>query len=278
MLNLFRRVLGAVLLLGLVAGCGARKRASALEFAAYGDCRTRTEIHRRLCREMVASGAKFTLVTGDLVETPENPKAWDEFREITRELRSKPYDCAIGDHDGGTGELFLKELGQSRTYYDRKEGDVHIFVLDSRGKFAEREQLEWLEKTAGASTAKHKFAVFHHPPFMIDRDRGKEADVIRPNIHPLLVKLKFCAAFCGHQHAFYTTRRDGVRYVVTAGGGAHLWKIDPSLGQAGDLSRKFYHFVGFKISGPKIEGHVYDEDGVEDESLAFPLCEHAAGP
>jgi 3',5'-cyclic AMP phosphodiesterase CpdA len=226
---------------------------------------------------MVSSGAKFVLVTGDLVEAPEDPKAWTEFREITRELRQKPYFCAIGDHDG-PGGLFQKELELDRPYYDRRQGDFHIFVLDSRGKFTDRDQLEWLEKTAGASTARHKFAVFHHPPFMIDRDRGKEADLLRPNIHPLLVKLKFCAVFCGHQHAFYTTLRDGIRYVVTAGGGAHLWKIDPSLGQAGDRSRKFYHFTGFRISGTKIEGHVYDEDGREDESLAFPLCEHPTGP
>ncbi len=113
---------------------------------------------------------------------------------------------------------------------------------------------------------------------MIDDKRGKEADDIRPRIHPLLVKLKFCAAFCGHQHSFYSTLRDGVRYVVTAGGGAPLWKIDPSLGQKGDLAKKFHHFVGFKVAGPKIEAHVYGEDGGEDEDLAFTLCEHPAAP
>jgi len=64
------------------------------------------------------------------------------------------------------------------------------------------------------------------------------------------------------------------RYVVTAGGGAPLYSIDASLGLKEDLSRKFFHFVGFKIAGTRIEGHVYDPDGVEDLSLAFKLCEH----
>src|SRR5437660_385864 len=92
------------------------------------------------------------------------------------------------------------------------------------------------EKTKAASL---DFAAYHHPPFMIYEKRKAEADKIRANIHPLLVQLKFCAAFCGHQHAFYSTVRDGLRYVVTAGGGAPLRAIDLANGQKGDIARKF---------------------------------------
>ncbi len=268
------RAAAAVLALLALAGCSEKKRAAGLDFAAYGDCRHNADVHRRIAASIAASGARFTLVTGDLVETPEDPAAWAEFRDITKELRKKPYDCAVGDHDPGERQFFKKELALDRLYYDRKDGDVHVFVLDSDGKFTDREQLDWLEKTAAASTAKHKIAVFHHPPYSIKTSRVAEAEELRPKIHPLLVKLKFCAAVCGHQHAFYTTLRDGVRYVVTAGGGAPLYSIDPSLGLKGDLSRKFHHFVGFKVAGARIEGHVYDPDGGEDESLAFTLCEH----
>jgi hypothetical protein len=264
----------AALALLLLAGCSEKKLAAGLDFAAYGDCRHQPAVHRRVANSIAASGARFTLVTGDLVDTPEDPAAWAEFRDIVKELRKKPYDCAVGDHDPGEKLYFKKELGLDRLYYDRKDGDFHIFVLDSSGKFADKDQVDWLEKTAAASTAKHKIAVMHHTPYSIKASRVAEAEELRPKIHPLLVKLKFCAAMCGHVHAFYTTLRDGVRYVVTAGGGAPLYSIDASLGQPGDLSRKFHHFVGFKIAGSRIEGHVYDPDGVEDEALAFPLCEH----
>jgi 3',5'-cyclic AMP phosphodiesterase CpdA len=262
----------------VLASCGERKRVATLDFAAYGDCRHQPEIHRRIAKSMALGNPRFVLVTGDLVDAPEDEKAWNEFRDIETVLRKRPYYCAIGDHDGGSKHLFQKELGLERLYYDKREGDFHIFVLNSGGKFLDHEQVEWLEKTASASTAKHKFAVFHHPPFMIDRDRGGEADVLRPQIHQRLVRLKFCAAFCGHQHAFYTTLRDGVRYVVTAGGGAPLWSIDPALGQKGDLSRSFHHFVGLIVAGPNIEGHVYDRDGLEEGDLSFTLCEHPVGP
>ncbi len=267
-----RRLAAAALL--LLVGCTEKKRAAGLDFAAYGDCRQNTKIHRRIADNIAASGAKFTLVTGDLVETPEDPAAWNEFRDIVKELRKKPYDCAVGDHDPGEKLYFKKELGLDRNYYDRKDGDFHVFVLDSCGQFKDKDQLDWLEKTAAASTAKHKFAVFHHPPYSIKASRVAEAEELRPRIHPLLVKLKFCAAFCGHQHAFYTTLRDRVRYVVTAGGGAPLHSIDAGLGQKGDLSKKFFHFVGGTVSGSKILGRVFDADGGEEEDLAFTLCEH----
>jgi len=267
-----KRVLAALLLL---AGCSEKPKASGLDFAAYGDCRHRRGVHQELCRSMAAAGPKFVIVTGDLVDHADRPDQWAEWKIDTDELRARArYHCAAGNHDLGEGDLFLKTLGLDRLYFDRREGDVHLFMLDSMGAFSDPRQLEWLEKTATASTALHKFAVFHHPPFMIDAQRGKEAEPVRAAIHPLLVKLKFCAAFCGHQHAFYTTVRDRVRYVVTAGGGAPLWDLDPSLGVPGDLTRKFFHFVGFKVAGRTIQGSVYGKDGVEDPSLRFTLCEH----
>lgn len=264
----------AALVLLVLLGCSEKKKAAGLDFAAYGDCRHQTSVHRRIADSIAGSGARFTLVTGDLVDSPEDPAAWAEFRDIAKELRKKPYDCAVGDHDPGEKLYFKKELGLDRLYYDRKDGDFHLFVLDSTSRFNDKDQVEWLEKTAGASTAKHKIAVMHHTPYSVKTSRVAEAEELRAKIHPLMVKLKFCGVMCGHVHAFYTTARDGVRYVVTAGGGAPLYSIDPSLGIAGDKSRKFHHFVGFKVAGTKIEGHVYDPDGVEDESLAFPFCEH----
>ncbi|HLY74036.1 MAG TPA: metallophosphoesterase [Planctomycetota bacterium] len=263
----------------LVASCEKKepnvvKVARNLDFAAYGDSRHEVEIHRRIAQSIARSGARYVLVTGDLVDSPDEPAAWGEFREITKDLRQRPYYCAPGDHDLGAQKLFEKELGLDRLYFDKLEGDCHIFVLSSEGSFSEADQLDWLEKTASRSTARHRIAVFHHPPFGIHGRRTSQVEEIRPKIHPLLVKLKFCAAICGHQHSFYTTLRDGVRYVITAGGGASLYNLDPSLGQEGDQYRKFHHFVGFMFAGSGINARVYDPDGIEDESLAFKVCEH----
>jgi 3',5'-cyclic AMP phosphodiesterase CpdA len=270
-----RVVCTAAVALLLGAGCGEKIQAAGLDFAAYGDCRHRRAIHQELCRSMAAASPRYVLVTGDLVDYAERPEQWAEWKEDTEALRARTkYYCSAGNHDLGEGNLFQKTMGMERLYFDVREGDTHIFILDSNGSFNDPRQLEWFEKTAAASTALHKFVVFHHPPFLLSPARHEEVTIVRAAVHPLLVKYKFCAAFCGHQHAFYTTVRDNVRYVVTAGGGAPLWDLDRSLGMPSDMARKFYHFVGFKILGKAIEGHVYGKDGVEDPDLRFTLCSH----
>ncbi len=246
------------------------------DFAVYGDCRHSPDVHRHVATSMAMTKPAFVLNTGDLVDDGDDDTLIAQFREITRELRTgRDYLPARGDHEGATSAILRKEFSIDKTYYyDKVIGDCHLFVLDSTNRFEDKEQLAWLEERAAASKAKHKFAVFHHPPFMIRSERMPEADRIRPIIHPLLVKLKFCAAFCGHQHAFYTTVRDGLRYVVTGGGGAPLWKVDPSLGLPGDLSSKMWHWVGCRFEGLKVTGIVVDRYGQPQSDLGFTVCEH----
>jgi hypothetical protein len=246
-----------------------------LDFAAYGDCRSNHEVHRGVCANLLKAAPKFVVVSGDLVDWGESQDDWRIFRQVTKELRERTvYLPAAGNHDVCADRLFEKEFNLEKLYYDRRIGDIHLFILDSNDYFRDAEQLEWLEEKARASDAKHKIAAFHHPPFSIEPWGDFEQKPVRERLHPLLVKLKFCAAFCGHHHAFYATSRDGVRYVVTAGGGAPLYPIEEQLAQKGDVFRRFHHFVGFTIGERKITARVFDETGREAEDLAFTLCEH----
>jgi hypothetical protein len=247
----------------------------ALDFAAYGDCRSDHAIHAKICAGILASNAKYVLVSGDLVDWGDDKEDWEIFRRVTRELRAKvQYLAAPGNHDTSLDRLFEREFGLDKTYREKRLGDVHVFLLDSNDYFRDEEQLRWLEERASASDARHKVAVFHHPAFGLDAYGDGEAHPIRDRIHPRLVKLRFCAAFCGHEHSFFTGLRDGVRYVVTAGGGAPLYPQDPSRARPGDLFRKFHHWVGLRFDGRSIQAQVFDPDGVEAADLAFTLCDH----
>jgi len=255
--------------------CRKPPPAPKLDFTVYGGCRHIESIHTSICEAMVRSRPAFVVVTGDVVDEPELLSDWISFRRSTKELRAgAAYYPVRGDHDTEPTRTFEREFGLDKLYYDRLIGDIHFFFLDFWG-FDDAEQMKWFEERAVASKALHKIAVFHRPPFSIDPNRGQaEAAPIHRQIHGRLVKLKFCAAFTGHNHCFYTTVRDGVRYLTTAGGGAPLWKIDGKLAQPGDLWRKFYHYVGCRVLDRKITAQVFEIDGVEVPELAFTVCEH----
>lgn len=253
----------------------APSQAVEFDFAAYGDCRSGHDTHRRICASMLRFGAKYVVVSGDLVDGGDDEEDWRIWRELTRDLRAKAlYLAAPGNHDVSRNRAFERELGLERSYHDKRIGDVHVFLLDSNEAFDDPAQLAWLEKTASASDAKHKIASFHHPPFSLDAFGELEEKPVRERLHPLLVKLKFCAAFAGHHHSFYATKRDGLRYVVTAGGGAHLYRQSAARAIEGDLFRSFHHFVGCRVGPDGIRARVFDPDGVEAPDLAFRLCEH----
>jgi 3',5'-cyclic AMP phosphodiesterase CpdA len=246
-----------------------------MDFAAYGDCRSGHEVHRAICASIAEMKPKFVAVSGDLVDWGDDEGDWRIFRSITQELRSKTeYLPAPGNHDGSFAKIFEKEFGLEKSYYDRRMGDVHLFLLDSNESFSDAPQLQWLQEKAAASDAKHKIAVFHHAPFTVEPYGEFLTRMIRDRIHGLLVRLKFCAAFCGHHHAFYATRRDGLRYVVTAGGGAVLYEVDPGKAIPGDVFRKFHHFVGCTMTEKGISARVFEPDGREVPELAFTVCEH----
>ncbi len=266
----------------LLAGCGdgpVKDPGVKFDFAAYGDCRKLHDVHKRVVTAMAMTKPKYVLVTGDLIGGGENDATWEMWREITKDLRaSAGYHAVKGDHDDARGKgLFEKEFGLERAYYDREfEGGVHVFFLDST-RPGDAEQRTWLEERAGASKARHKIAVMHHTAYSVfaNPDNNAESARVQEFIHPTFVKLKFCAVFCGHQHAFYTTLRDGVRYVVTAGGGAHRQKLNESLCQKGDLVRNyFYHFVGCTLRDGGIDARVVDKDGTVVPEFDFPVCRH----
>lgn len=266
-----------LLVLLALAGCsdGGSGGGKPITFALYGDCRTGNDVHRRICKSILETDASFVVVSGDLVDEGDDEESWKAFREITKDLRARvPYFVVKGDHDQGNKWSLEREFRLEKPWYDKEVEGIHFFFLDSTAGFGIGEQLSWLEQRAAGSKALHKIAVFHHPPFSAMPRRAGSAEHVRTEIHGMLVKLKFCAALCGHDHHFYTTSRDGVRYVISAGGGASLYHPDPKQGQRLDLMRRFHHFVLLHKQGKEIAAQVYDESGVEARDLGFGVCSH----
>src|SRR5262245_41285299 len=194
--GLTRREFGLAGVAIAVAGCTPAPAPPPVDLAFYGDCRQYAKIHRKICNHIATRDPKATIVVGDLVNHPAIQGEWDEFHDITKVVRDRaPLLCAIGNHDVDPANAFLRELKLERNWYERVVGDFHFFVLDSNNCFRDKEQLDWFEKAAAKSTSKHRFVVFHHPPFHLDPRKMVEMPEVRANLHPLLAKMKVCAAF-----------------------------------------------------------------------------------
>jgi 3',5'-cyclic AMP phosphodiesterase CpdA len=93
---------------------------------------------------------------------------------------------------------------------------------------------------------------FHEPPFSVG-PHGDNFEVQR-TLHPLFVRYHVPLVFCGHDHLYYHTKRDGVVYVVTGGGGAPLYPpVNTQYGIPGDVYKTTYHIVRCVATGGSIQ-------------------------
>src|SRR5512137_414069 len=95
-----RFLIPAALLAAVLPACtGEKPSLPAFDVVAYGDCRHKADVHRRIVANMAATKPKLVLVTGDLVDRPAEEPLWATFRDIVKELRAQSvYLSAPGDH------------------------------------------------------------------------------------------------------------------------------------------------------------------------------------
>ena len=238
-------------------------------FIAYGDTRSQPDIHRAVIARIVAAKPEFVVQTGDLVSNGRNADQWTEFDSITEPLRKAGigYYPSRGNHDLGT--LYIKhapkdyDSGNGYYYAVTRHNSVFIAVdsMDPVGTGVGTPQYTWLENelTKAQGKAAHVFVFFHESPFSVG-PHGPDATAQR-DLHPLFVKHHVSCVFCGHDHLYYRTVRDGLHYFVTGGGGAPLYQPDnANLAIQGDVYSSVYHYIKLVVDGKTISAVAYQVD------------------
>jgi hypothetical protein len=190
----------------------------------------------------------FVVNTGDIVYGREGTGErtlrgmWSAYRRALDVLPMPVYH-APGNHDifDATSGRVWDELVGERHYAVDTLG-IRLIVLDSEtepGRVGD-EQFSWLRERLATLGGRTAFVVVHRPLFPVDAHIGTSLDrhpSDRDRLHALFVEHRdsIGAVFLGHEHQYHDETRDGVRYVVTGGGGAPLY-VPPELGG-------FYHFV-----------------------------------
>ena len=244
-----------------------RNRASPLRVVVYGDDRTGHEAHAQVVAGAAASEPDFALNVGDLVESP-SEDLWRTFFAIEAPLISRvPLFPALGNHEGD-GERYLQLFrlpdegtGHGR-YYSMRWGLVAVLALDTQQSVAPGSlQYAWVEQKlaelAAVPDIVFTFCVLHHGPYCAASGHGSNLEV-RSYLVPLFERYGVDIVFSGHDHVYERSTVNGVKYVVTGGGGAPLHPA--GHGWWTEVSASVYEYCVLDIEGGSLGFTAFDAE------------------
>jgi len=274
----------------------AQAAAPSLRFVVIGDwgregAFKQREVAQAMGRTAEAIGSAFTISVGDNFYedgvTSLTDKQWKtSFEDIyTHPALQTRWDVILGNHDY-LGDV-QAQLDYAHTsprwsmparYYTRQERladgtAIDFFYIDTNPMLAMyqkskkmhvqdqdvKAQLAWLDRALGASGAKWKIVVGHHPIYTVtggDRDQQELID----GILPLLKTHGVHVYFNGHDHNLQMTQRDGITF-ITCGAGSQVYEPGPAA--PGQFSSGHHGFMAVDLSAERFAYRLIDDTGAE---------------
>lgn len=258
-------------------------------FVVYGDTRSEPAVHRSVVAAVARDAPDFVVHTGDLVEDGRDLSLWQEFFEIEAPLlRSAIFVPVIGNHEiirpGSPGiENYRRFVHVSpdgpspELDYTFRYGNTR-FVLANAYDDWTGEAREWLDRELSKARREGPddwlFVVMHWGP----RSSGPHGDNVllaEAGVSTVLRRHRVDLVMAGHDHLYERGEHDRVRYMVSGGGGAPLYRRrgarDGVLAYASehhhvraDVERNKITFTALRADGSTIERAVLTRDGWED--------------
>jgi len=251
---------------------------SDVRFVLYGDERGLPATHELVVRRVYDEPADFLVNTGDVVADGRVAALWEGFFGIEdRVLRDRCMFTAIGNHElvQENGASFLKYFGTPEQQRDHvfyrtfRWSFIRFFVLNGEGSFLGDDRT-WLERELKKADVEPgvawRIVLVHDGPFSSglhgDNEKMQGADLPK-----LLREHHVDFVLSGHDHIYERGASDGLRYVVSGGGGAPLYPIRHLRATARKVE-SVYHYVTFvfspdkgKLVARRIDGSVIEEVG-----------------
>jgi len=238
--------------------------ARALTFVVYGDTRNGGAVGPALSKLAVEQSPDLILYTGDIVPDGSDEEGWARFfADEAPLLADVPLYPTLGNHEifrdpGATHfrHFFaLPDDGRQRLYYHFRFGPAEFIVLD--GNAPTPAETGWLRATLDAADAAHVaniFVLVHQPPLSLGYHCGAALD--EAEWLTLFEQHHVRAVFAGHDHAYERMERRGVRYFVSGGGGAPVYRehdCAPFDRAAKRSYRSVHHLLRVRVEGTNVE-------------------------
>ncbi len=258
-------------------------------FAVIGDSGIGSTAQYSVAARIVALDPQLVLHTGDVVYPDGQADGYDPFffQPYETLARRAPIYPTLGNHDYHTlsGQPYLDAFylphnnpAATERYYSFDWGNAHFTALDfNTGPDAE--QLTWLQNDLAATDKPWKF-VFYHQAIYSSGPHGHESwvEAKRALLAPIFEQNAVDIVFNGHDHDYERTQSiNGVLYVVSGGGGASLYEVDPQPFSA--YAESTHHTVLVNITGCLLHLQAIRPDGTVFDSTTlakpcFPLDKH----
>jgi 3',5'-cyclic AMP phosphodiesterase CpdA len=238
--------------------------------AVYGDSRTQYKVHREVVKSIIKNEPDILLHTGDFVEHGKNYRNWEKefFHPAGDLLASVPLFPVIGNHEyNGEEKMWYYEFFSppgNEQWYAFTYGCARFVILDSNFRFTPKsEQYSWLVEefqSQGFNKSKWQIVLLHHPPYTSGSHRGDEVPTA-DYLVPLFEEHGVDMVFSGHNHHYERSFKDGIYYIVTAGGGAYLYNFtNLNLNPYSQVRNKIYHHttLDFHCSENYLELNAWD--------------------
>ncbi|MGE5190481.1 MAG: metallophosphoesterase family protein [Gemmatimonadota bacterium] len=206
--------------------------AFAWSFGVVGDTRNdRHGVFPRILAAVANSDMEFLIHTGDL-EDRGGPASWETFRRRAAGFR-KPLHVAIGNHEvkGATAEQFARFFGLAGPSYSFTHRNACFVVLDNaRGRFPPG-TLDWLDRELSRHPKRkggirYLVVAMHAPPRTdsitphgMDKRYGDQSG----KLLAILSRHRVDLVLCGHEHMHQVEDWNGIKVIVSGGGGAPMF-------------------------------------------------------
>ena len=227
-----------------------------LTFAVLGDfgigSDAQLSVAQRMCRYRQHHPYDLVLTTGDNIYPSGEPKYF-------RSRFKRPYSCLMGDgvrfratlgnHDvitaNGRYELDDPAFGMPwRNYVFRRAG-VRFVMVNSN-----QLNLDWIRAAVKPQEGDLFTVVAMHHPIYSPGAHGSTPG-FRPDLPRIFERHGVDLVFAGHDHLYAVTKQlDGIRYVVTGGGGAPTYDCHEQWFV--DRCYERYHFMFVRVGAESL--------------------------
>ena len=255
-------------------------------FGILGDTQRNPEVTRKCAEGIFALRPNLMIHCGDVVDDGFAKHQWvsDLFEPSAKLFAHVPAFPVIGNHEKDAHWYYdYFHLPAPEYYYTFEFGNAQYFMIDSNKDLSRgSEQYAWLERELKKSKATWKFAAHHHPAFSSDEDdygdqwKGKApkgyswGDKNARALVELYEKYGLDIAFAGHIHSYERTwpilnmtinQKNGVRYIVTGGGGGGLEEAGPQRSWFTLHVKRGHHYCFATVQDRTIQFKAYDIEG-----------------